>query len=350
MSPEPIHGLVVGPLPCVATPGAHGRLRLTPDDFCVDELLDLALAGVGEHLYLRLAKRDLTTAALARALAHHHGVAASAVGWAGQKDKRAVTTQWLSVHLPTTSSPRPFREPGTRVLCQTRHRSRLRPGQHAGNHFCIVVREVDAMADFIAACTRVAATGLVPNYFGEQRFGRDGGNLALLADWMRGRGPRDRYRRGMVLSAARAALFNRVLAERVGAGDWAQAVAGDAIVDGAACGALWGRGRSPVGGDAGLRSGRALAGTEAVRDFLEHRGLVQDLRPLALRVSDFAFAPIGANAMQLTFTLPPGGFATTVLRELCVADESHDARAEEEERVTGVGSDDAATDLPEDGA
>jgi tRNA pseudouridine13 synthase len=310
-------------LPAVVAPRARGRLRTVPEDFRVDELLDVPLAGGGEHLYVHVAKRDMTTAALARALAAHHGVAAAAVGWAGQKDRRAVTTQWLSVHVPATSSPLPFREPGTRVLAQRRQRARLRPGTHAGNRFRIVVRDIDVPAAFADACARVAAAGRVPNYFGGQRFGSAAGNLVLLRDWLAGRAPRDAYRRGMVLSAARAALFNGVLAERVRAGDWDRAIDGDALADGAACGPLWGRGRPAASGPSLARALAALAGSERVLEFLEHRGLRQDLRPLALRVADFACgtiepAPAGAVA-TLSFTLPPGGYATSVLRELCGA-------------------------------
>lgn len=171
-------GMVTGELP-----GIGGRLRERPSDFLVDELPLYEPCGEGEHLYVCVQKEQLTTNDAARLLARHYGVRERDVGFAGRKDKHAITRQVFSVHLPgkTGQALPEFEHSKMGVLWTDWHTNKLRLGHLAGNRFSIRVRGVDF--------TRARAAGLVlraleergaPNLAGEQRFGMRGNN-ALLA-------------------------------------------------------------------------------------------------------------------------------------------------------------------------
>ncbi|MDX1606890.1 MAG: tRNA pseudouridine(13) synthase TruD, partial [Candidatus Competibacterales bacterium] len=173
-------------------PPVRGRYRVEPEDFQVHEQLGFAPSGAGEHVLLRVVKRDLDTERVARALARHAGVRASAVGYAGLKDRRAVAEQWFSVQLPGREAPDwdGLELPGVEVLEQHRHDRKLRRGALAGNRFRLVLRSLEGdPGELQQRWQRILSRG-VPNYFGPQRFGRDGANLdralALFARERRG--------------------------------------------------------------------------------------------------------------------------------------------------------------------
>ena len=218
---------------------AHGALRVALEDFAVHEALAFEPAGEGEHLYVHVAKRGVTTQAVRQALAAAAGVAPLDVSYAGMKDKRALARQWFSIRRPRREA---FAgDGGWTVLARARHTAKLRRGELAANAFRIRVREV--AGPVCANLERVASDG-VPNYFGPQRFGADGGNVARAAAWLAAGRPRvGRFARGLHLSCLRSFIFNEVLAARVAAGTWRAPLAGEATVDGAAAGPLWGRGR-----------------------------------------------------------------------------------------------------------
>lgn len=302
--------------------------KAVPDDFRVQELAGFEPAGEGEHLYLCLEKTELATPEVAEWLAKALGVPAVAVGYAGMKDKRAVTTQWFSVHTPHDARALPGRS-GVKVITSTRHQRKLRRGQLAGNSFCIRLREV-AGESWPEQLATVRERG-VPNYFGPQRFGVD--NLERARDWLaRGRRRRGRdFLSGFYLSVLRSFLFNEVLAERVVQGSWRRLLPGDVAVplpgDGDAasqCGAgdgrtreaptgpLWGRGRSPAADEALAVEQKALAPHAGICDGLEHAGLDQQRRSLVLAARDLTWRQ-ACGAVEVTFTLPPGGYATTLL-------------------------------------
>lgn len=336
-------------------PPLCGRIRCAPEDFIVIEELGWQPDGSGEHVFLYVRKSGQNTDWVARRLAEVCEVRADAVSYAGLKDRHAVTEQWFSVQMPGREAPMPCGFTGSRgidgveVLAVTRNSRKLRRGALAGNRFRIVVRELDgppaAVLDRLPA---IAARG-VPNWFGEQRFGRDGGNLErarrLLAGTLR---ERDRHKRGLYLSAARSHLFNRYLAARISDGSWDQALPGEVLMlDGShsvfACpqpdatilerlarhdlhpsGPLWGAGES-LATAAALAGETALAAAEAqLCAGLAAEGLKQERRALRLVPAQLHGEVIGGDAVRLDFRLPAGAYATTVLHELVGNPEAQD--------------------------
>ena len=329
-------------------PPARAILSTDPEDFQVTEIEKFRPDGDGTHAWLRIRKRRVNTEEVATALARLAGVPRSAVGFAGMKDRLAVATQWFSVDLAGRAEPRwaALESKALEVLEVAAHRRKLRRGALLGNRFVIVLREVE-----IAAGTgldeRLGAIrdGGVPNYFGPQRFGRDGANLrlarALLVERQR---IHDRFRRGLALSAARAHVFNRVLAARVTADVWAAPVPGDVMMlDGRGSvfslervddetvaraargeihptGPLWGRGTRMVAGAAREIEDSVVAEMAALCEGLEYSGLAQDRRALRVVVRGLECRIEPPRRMRLAFTLPPGAYATAVLGEMVVLD------------------------------
>ncbi|HEU5442534.1 MAG TPA: tRNA pseudouridine(13) synthase TruD, partial [Steroidobacteraceae bacterium] len=200
-------------------PLCPGRLRSEPEDFLVEELLGFEAAGAGQHVLLKVRKRDANTQWIARELARACDCRPGDVGYAGLKDRHAVATQWFTVPQ-SRLSPEDWIGIGSgefQVLEAHRHSRKLPRGALAGNRFAIKVR--DAHIDDASLASRLAALERrgVPNYFGPQRFGRGGANLKRLGEDVRALPP---AQRGFVLSAARSLVFNAVLAQRVADGSW----------------------------------------------------------------------------------------------------------------------------------
>lgn len=294
-------------------------IRSEPEDFVVDELLDADFSGSGEHLYLLLRKRNLNTFWVARQLAEQYQVAPVAVGYAGLKDRRAVTSQWFSVATPAAANPdfsHLILNSGEQLelVSQTRHARKLRRGDHQGNRFRLRLRQLTAPREVMEQRLAAIAEEGVPNYFGEQRFGHDGGNLQTFVDRLRnGRLPKQMPKRDLVLSAARSWVFNQVLGARVRDGSWC---CGDDDALRSATGPLWGRGRSPLSRDQAEQERNCLAPFEDWLYALEHAGLSQERRLLCLKPQGFSWQWLADTDLQLDFSLPPGTFATAVLREL----------------------------------
>lgn len=324
-------------------PVAEGDYRAAPEDFYVEERLDFAPEGQGEHLWLWLEKRDLTTLELARRLASACDVSPRAIGFSGMKDRVAVTRQWLSVHLPGREAPDDLvARLGTTpvsVLEQHRHPRKLKRGVHRSNRFVLrVTGPVTEHAEFEARWQRVCAQG-VPNYFGPQRFGPQGRNLdrarnLLIKGWRK----RD-DREGLMLSAARSYLFNELLATRVVDSNWSTLIDGDvAMLDGSASvfavertdadlikraaqldlhptGLLWGQGASRAEHDAAEYEKRLGDRYSELCAGLERAGVKMARRALRIKLTEASLRYVG-NACELRFDLPRGAFATAVLREL----------------------------------
>lgn len=220
-------------------PGTGGRLKVRPEDFLVEELPAYQPSGDGEHVYLFVEKRGLPTLTMLGAIARHFGVRTGDVGYAGLKDKHAITRQMVSVHLPGVdeNSFGAFEHPHIGILWAARHGNKLRRGHLAGNRFIIRIRDVDVSKVVHAhrAIGLLAKVG-VPNRAGEQRFGsmRNNhliGRAIVLGRWREaldcllgpgaepGGGPaataeaRHHYARGEY-AQARAALPMRFHAER----------------------------------------------------------------------------------------------------------------------------------------
>lgn len=321
----------------------RARMRSTPEDFQVDELPAFEPTGEGEHLLLTLRKRGMNTGFVAKRLAQWAGLPEMAVSYAGMKDRHAVTTQRFSVHLPKRVAPELASLEGEdlQVVESTWHNRKLQRGALAGNRFTLVLREVEGeRAAIEQRLEQIAARG-IPNWFGEQRFGRDGGNVdAALAMFAGQRVRRDQ--RSLLLSAARSALFNQVLARRVQQGNWDGPLAGEVwMLDGSRSvfgpepwsdalaqrlarfdihpsGPLWGAGELRSQDEAAELELAAMAdeASLALRAGLEQAGLKQERRALRLRPQALAFDWPQPQVLRLSFALPPGCYATAVLYEL----------------------------------
>lgn len=330
-------------------PRAHGapvlaaRMRTTPEDFFVEELPGFDASGTGEHLLLEVEKRGMNTAFAAKRIAQWAGVEESAIGYAGMKDRNAVTRQRFSVWLPKKVAPdiENLQSDDLSVREHAWHSRKLPRGALAGNRFVLVLRGLGGEPSAIE--TRLQAMGErgVPNYFGEQRFGRNGGNVEQAVAMFAGRRFR-REERTMLLSAARSELFNRVLAARVASDNWNAALGGEVwMLDGSRSvfgpeafsaalqarldafdihpsGPLWGQGELRSNGDAREAELAALGDDSAsrLRSGLEGTGLKQERRALRLRPQGLAWQWLPEGALELRFSLAPGCYATTVLREL----------------------------------
>lgn len=318
-------------------------MRSTPEDFFVEELPGFEPSGAGEHLLLTIEKRGMNTAFAAKTIAQWAGVDESAIGYAGLKDRHAVTRQRFSVWIPKKIAPdlAALQSDALRVLEHAWHARKLPRGALAGNRFVLVLRELEGQREAVDARLSAIARRGVPNHFGEQRFGRGGDNVRKAVAMFAG-GRVKREERTMLLSAARSELFNRVLAARVEAGNWDAALDGEVwILDGSRSvfgpepftpelqarleafdihpsGPLWGEGELRSTGAARELELAALAGDTAsrLRAGLERAGLKQERRALRLRPMELAWTWRDDGALELRFALPPGCYATTVLREL----------------------------------
>jgi tRNA pseudouridine13 synthase len=327
-------------------------LAQAPEDFAVTEQIGFTADGEGAHLLVEISKRGLSTAAAMAALADHWSVDRRGMGYAGRKDRDAVARQWLTVPWPVKSAlpptgPIPVRdaESALTVRSRRRHRRKLRVGGLTGNRFELCLRDVAVAPPRLHQRLALVARAGVPNYFGPQRFGAGGENLSRGLAWLRGGAPpRNRADRGMLLSAVRSGCFNHLLSARVAGGDWAQVGGCDELF------VLDGRGSLFTAGDeersaikqrlAGLRihatgplPGRARAGLlvpealaareagwlesmDAVIEALAHQGVEAGRRALRLIPAAMTWSPGAEGVWRVGFTLPPGGFATTVLREV----------------------------------
>jgi tRNA pseudouridine13 synthase len=323
-------------------PALIGVLRAAPEDFFVDEDLGFAPDGAGEHAFVRVEKRGANTEFVARELARFAGVGVNAVSYAGMKDRRALTRQTFSLHLPGRPDPdwAGLQHAEFRVLEAARHSRKLKHGALRGNAFRIVLRDVTGdREEFESRIAAVARSG-VPNYFGEQRFGRRGDNVENARRMFEGRRVQ-RHERGILLSAARSFLFNEVLTERVRHGNWNQPLDGEVWML-AGSQSIFGPEplseelarrlaegdivpTGPMFGEGALRT-QALAAqleqtvadrhADLVRGLIAN-GLRQERRALMLRAEDLGATWLGDGVLEVRFRLNKGSYATVILRELC---------------------------------
>jgi tRNA pseudouridine13 synthase len=335
---------VTQPLPSAfGAPVLQARIRTVPEDFFVEEISGFEPSGEGEHLLLTIEKRGLNTAAVAKRLAEWAHLPEMAIGYAGMKDRHAVTRQRFSVHLPKRIAPdqASLQTEDLTVMHSAWHNRKLPRGALAGNRFVLVLREVAGERAAIEARLRqIAARGL-PNWFGEQRFGRGGDNVESALSMFAGRRVRH-DQRSILLSAARSELFNRVLAARVRDGSWDAGLEGEVwILSGSRSvfgpepwdetladrlarfdihpsGPLWGAGELRSAARCAEVERSALEGDDALalRKGLEDAGLKQERRALRLVAEGLAWTWQEAAVLSLSFSLPPGSYATALLQEL----------------------------------
>lgn len=331
------------PFAC-GTPPLTARLRSRPEDFQVEEILGYDADGAGEHALLWVEKRGANTDWVARELAKFSGVSPVAVGYAGMKDRHAVTRQTFSVQLAGKPDPdwSAFPHAEVKVIAATRHSRKLKRGALRGNRFVLVLRELQGDRALAEQVLQQIATRGVPNYFGEQRFGREGGNVAQARAMFAGR-RMDRDKRSFLLSAARSQIFNEVLAARVERASWDAALEGEiwslagsrswfgpepfnavlaerlARGDIHPSGPLWGQGEPPTQGEAGaLERDIAAANSDLVAGLVSAR-MDQERRPLRLIPKDLKWRWLDDDVLELIFELPAGAYATVVVRELAAS-------------------------------
>ena len=327
----------------LGVPSCRARIRASAEDFRVHEVLGFEPDGEGEHLLVQVQKRNRNTDQVARELARQAGVSARDVSYCGLKDRVAVTTQWFSLWLPGKADPdwTSIENDDLKILAQARHRRKLPRGALQANRFVIVLRDVlGDHAELETRLTAISDNG-VPNYFGEQRFGRGGDNLNKALSMFRGRRVKDRHLRGLYLSTARSYLFNQVLAARVLADNWNKILPGEACMlsgsrsffvaetidveiesrlaakDISPSGALWGRGELPCLQEARELELALLADDSEFRQGLEAAGMKQERRALLLAVNDMQWQWLpGGSDLEVSFELAAGCYATSVFREI----------------------------------
>ena len=317
-------------------------LKATAEDFQVDEVLDIPLSGDGEHLWLWVEKRGLNTEDAARRLARAAGVPLRTVSYAGLKDRQALTRQWFSLQLPGKADPdlSAAQDETLLILKSSRHKRKLQRGAHAANGFTLRLTQLNAEHDALNQRLESIARKGIPNYFGAQRFGYQGGNLGEARHYAERKAlPEQRNVRSRLLSTARSYLFNRVLDARVADGTWERAQPGDLlaftdsrsffpagvaecsdprldILDLHPTGPQWGEGPSPASGATAELENRIAAEQAALCEWLIKAGMEHERRILRLPIGRLTWHYPEPDILQLEFVLPPGCFATVLVREL----------------------------------
>ena len=338
-------------------PRCSGMIRRQPEDFIVEEQIGFSPDGEGNHAWLHIRKRNTNTEWLARELATLADVPLREVGYAGLKDRHALTSQYFTVHLSGKSEPdwHQLASDDITFLDIDRHGRKLKRGSLRENHFVLTLRKLQGeCGDLEQRLQRIAEEG-VPNYFGEQRFGHDFGNLVMAAAMFRGEWRESiRHKRSLYLSAARSYLFNRVLSSRVADGSWNRALSGESLMQegSTSCfsvrligteiaarvaagqlhptGPLWGRGRPISLGEAQALELALLEGESLWKSGLEKAGLEQERRALRLPVKKLQWQWLDKATLRLDFSLPPGAYATSVLREVANTMNASALRVEQE--------------------
>ena len=339
-------------------PTAVADIKAQATDFQVDELMTVDCSGEGEHIWLQISKQHTHSDQIAKALAKLSGIAAKNIGISGMKDYRASTSQWFSVWLPGVPDQdlpdwSKIASDQIQISQVQRHSRKLKRGTHIGNQFKIVLRNVFADLTLLEERLTLIKQRGVPNYFGEQRFGRGGSNLQQ-AMTMLGSGKRikQRQKRSMLFSSARSWLFNRVLSERLQAGTWLSPQLGEPLnLSGSSqffsaeegttddiqqrievgdihtTAPLWGVGAEKImqqAEDLHLFESNALESLQVFTQGLQKERLDYGRRAMRLIPENLTWQVVNSDQdqafdLKLSFTLGRGEFATSFLRELVQA-------------------------------
>ncbi|WP_415889305.1 tRNA pseudouridine(13) synthase TruD [Neptuniibacter sp. SY11_33] len=324
-------------------PTGSAVIRSCPEDFQVIEQLGFEPEGTGEHVFLYIRKCGENTDWVARQLANFAQISPRDVSYAGKKDRHAVTEQWFCAKFPIKRNLnwKLFGGDSIEVLKAVRHQRKLRLGTLQGNRFKLRLRQITNMNELQQRVDYVVQQG-VPNYFGEQRFGRDFGNLDKGIALLRGEyQERQRNKKGIYISAVRSWLFNQVLSQRLEQDLWDTVLDGDALMlaGSQSCfveneatdelqrrladkeinltGPMWGGGDMLPNVDAEAWELEQVSRWSEVSELLEQLTLKQERRSLRLLPQQLEMNVINETECWLEFGLPSGAFATSVLRELC---------------------------------
>ncbi|RDV27946.1 tRNA pseudouridine(13) synthase TruD [Alteromonas aestuariivivens] len=335
-------------------PSSSGALKTHAEDFQVIEDLGYEPSGEGEHQFLFIEKVNTNTAFVAEQLAKVTGLPLRNVTYAGRKDKYAVTRQWFGLHTPgkTDVDLSNWQLDGVKVIAQTRHHKKLRTGQLKGNRFVITLRDVTEPDAALERIEKVRYAG-APNYYGEQRFGvarigtdgqlQQGGNLMLAERMVAGEVIRNRNKRSMALSALRSWLFNEALSRRIANGHLDNLLLGDALMltgsnsffihdgsdptvqsrydnqDLAPSGPLWGKGSLETREQVLVQESLLAEEFGDLCQYLVQAGMTQERRALKIWPQELEWQCNG-DKLTLSFRLPSGCFATSILREILDTD------------------------------
>ncbi|MCP4389419.1 MAG: tRNA pseudouridine(13) synthase TruD [Gammaproteobacteria bacterium] len=316
---------------------ASGLIKSRPEDFQVVEELGFEPSGEGEHLFLLVEKIGLSTPELIDRISRDYSIHPRLIGYSGLKDKNALTTQWLSLHLPgQEAAPAAAGSDVYRVLRAQRNRSKLRRGSHKSNFFRICIRQVDELPADSRAQLDAIASGGIANYFGAQRFGRDQDNVAQALKQLDRRGLK-RARRSILLSSLRSYLFNQVLSRRIFLDYWAQPLDGDvfmlrgshsifsqaldttlserfATMDISSTASLYGKGQSQLSGEALTLEQQVFDEQDEITDCLDRQGVARQMRALRAAVEAFDYEFDEAQkTLRLELRLPAGSYMTSLL-------------------------------------
>ncbi len=312
--------------------------------------------GVGDHLYLWIEKRGVAPEFFAQTIARKLGTHPGNVGTAGLKDRHAVTRQWVSVPKECAANVSKIDGEGVRVLKSGLHTNKLKPGHLRGNRFRILIRDGNREANVDAILERIRTYGM-PNYYGPQRFGRDGGTVDLGLQCLAGKAPR-RIRPFLfrfALSAVQSLLFNDYLSRRMKDGLFRTVLAGDVMTkwpfggmfvatdvpaeqarfdarETVTAGPMFGKKTFPAEGVAAEREAVVLSDNGlSIASFGGFGKLVLGTRRQNLVYIDDLSSAWEPDGLRLNFTLPAGSYATVLLAEVMKTIIAEDASPEEGE-------------------
>lgn len=328
-------------------PEQHGLLKTFSHDFQVFEHLGYELSGEGEFVIVDVRKENNNTLFVAEQLAKFAGISARDVSYAGLKDRHAITQQVFCLHLPGKNTPNfeHFQLDGVEVLNITRHHRKIRIGSLAGNYFILRLRNVVESPALLERLIAIKQQGF-PNYFMEQRFGKDGQNIEQAMRWANGEiKVKERKKRSFYLSAARSFLFNLILSQRIAQQTALSVKANDIVqLNGSSSwfvandtelSELQQRLTQQDIGITGALIGDNLTQINAISEereiveqypqlaaLMQKERLTTDRRLLIAQAKDLQWQ-FDHDGLELRFFLHRGSYATALIRELIIVDEQN---------------------------
>ena len=320
-------------------PKQTALLKAECADFVVKEQLGYDMSSDGEFVTVKVRKTDCNTLFVGEQLAKFAGISARNMSYAGLKDRKAVTEQWFSLQMPGQPTPdfSQFSLEGVEILEITRHQRKIRIGSLQGNHFEILLRNAEETDELKVRLDFLAKNGF-PNYFTEQRFGRDGNNLAQALRWANGEiNVKDRNKRSFYLSAARSEIFNLIVSKRMELDLAQQILVGDVLqLNGSHSWFVVNESEDLAQLQQRLAQQDVLLTAPLIGEeeksavdfeneiFAQHQALFALMRqermkaarrPILMQPQQFQwqFEP---NGLRLQFALPAGSYATALIREL----------------------------------
>ena len=320
-------------------PKQTALLKAECEDFVVKEQLGYDMSGDGEFVAVKVRKTECNTLFVGEQLAKFAGISARNMSYAGLKDRKAVTEQWFSLQMPGQPTPdfSQFSLEGVEILEVTRHQRKIRIGSLQGNHFEILLRNAEETDELKVRLDFLAKNGF-PNYFTEQRFGRDGNNLTQALRWANGEiNVKDRNKRSFYLSAARSEIFNLIVSKRMELDLAQQILLGDVLqLNGSHSWFVVDESEDLAQLQQRLAQQDVLLTAPLIGEeeksavdfeheiFAQHQALFTLMRQERMKAArrailmqpqhfQWQFEP---NGLRLQFALPAGSYATALIREL----------------------------------